>query len=77
MKKKTKLKLGIFFAMIASIVISSMISILFSMHYMSHLYRISSMNAKSIINTNRSIEFLDKRVRDNQSEHKEIKPVVL
>ena len=75
MRKKTKLKLGVLFAMVASIVISSLLSILFSMHYMSHLYSLSSINVNSVMTTNKRIDLIEKRAK--QSGKKYVKPVSL
>ena len=75
MKKRTKLKLGFLFAMVASIVISSLLSILFSMHYMSHLYSLSSINANSVMTINKRIDLVEQRAK--QSGKRYVKPVSL
>ena len=75
MKKKTKLKLGVLFAMVASIIISSLLSILFSMHYMSHLYSIASMNAKTAMTINKRIDLIEQKAKPSGKKY--VKPVSL
>ena len=77
MKKKTKLKIGFFLGMTISIVISVLLSVLFSMHYLSHLYGLTKMNAKSSIHISKRIDLIEKRVKDNHSKQDVLKPVSL
>ena len=76
MKKKTKLKLGFAFAMITSIVISSLLSILFSMHYMTHLYSLQITDARTFMNVSKRIDLLEAEIKARHTK-KPIKPVVL
>ena len=77
MKKKTKFKIGFFLGMLTSIIISVLISTLFSMHYLSHLYRVASMNANTIMVINKRIDMINKKIKDNRSDKDKIKPVRL
>ena len=77
MKKKTKLKIGFFLGMFISIVISVLISALFSMYYLSHLYKLSSINAKTSIHINKRIDMIDKKINDRYSNKEALKPASL
>ena len=75
MKKLKFFKFNIIVSIILSVVISIAISTWFSMHYMSHLYSLQSIDASSFMNVNKRIDLIDKKVKDRHKDN--IKPVSL
>ena len=77
MKKNVKLKIGFFLGMFISIVISVLLSVLFTMHYLSHIYALQNISARTSMHTNKRIDLLEKKVKDNQLKQEAVKPVSL
>ncbi len=77
MKRNVKLRIGFFLGMLISIIISVLLSTLFSMHYLSHLYGLQRINARTFMNINKRIDVIDKRNKHSQLKREAIKPVSL
>ena len=75
--KKLKLKNFCFLELIASVIISVLLSIWFSMHYMSHLYKLASIHSNSVMAINKRIDLLEEKNKDISLKEKETKPVML
>ncbi len=60
-----------------AVTISLSIGCILGMKVFSHLYMLSGINSKSVMHINKRIDLLEKRVKDNQSKQKAVKPVSL
>ncbi len=72
-----KLKRFYLLELAIAVTISLGIGCIAGMKVFSHLYLLSGINSKSVMHINKRIDLLEKRVKDNQSNQKAVKPVSL
>ena len=70
--------LTVFFSILVSVAISVFLSTWFTMHYMTHIYTLQSIDAKTFMNVSKRIDLLEAEIKARHSLGKKpVKPVML